>query len=474
MASKSRVQSVQLKSPVEKPSLVSFEEMERAEKAMLQNVQQSAFPAEDHQLTGLSGSKHVRRSSPLFKLEPVLKNGLLCVGGRLSCARISLDEKHQIILPKNNHVSSLIINHYHTLSGHSGRQHVLSLLRQRYWVIKANSAVRKILTKCYSCRGRESSFCEQKMADLPEDRLVPDRPPFTTVGVDYFGPFQVRRARSLVKRYGVIFTCMTIRAVHIEIARSLDTDSFLLALRRFIATRGQVQELRSDNGTNFTSGEGELRESIQAWNHDKIHEEMLQSNMKWNFKPPDGSHHGGFWERCIHSIRRILRALLLEQTTDDESLATLMCEVESILNSRPITVVSEDSRDLESLTPNHLLLLKSDTMMLQVFSRRKTFLPGVDGGKFNIFLIFFGNDGPLKYLPLLQSRQKWLYPRRNLAIGDVVLVAAENTSRNSWPLGRIEQVFPDKEGFVRRVKVKVKSAILERPVDKLVLLVEGK
>ena len=85
---------------------------------------------------------------------------------------------------------------------------------------------------------------------------------------------------------------------------------------------------------------------------------MLQRNIKWSFSPPYGLHHGGFWERCIRSIRRILRALLLEQTKDDEGLIPLMCEVESILNSRSITVVSEDSRDLEPLTPNHFLLLK--------------------------------------------------------------------------------------------------------------------
>ena len=101
------MQSDQLKNPVEKPSLISVEELERAEKAILQNVQQTAFPAEVHQLTGPSGSEHVRLSSPLFKLDPVLRNGSLCVGGRLSCARISLDAKHQIILPKNNHVSNL-------------------------------------------------------------------------------------------------------------------------------------------------------------------------------------------------------------------------------------------------------------------------------------------------------------------------------------------------------------------------------
>ena len=137
---------------------------------------------------------------------------------------------------------------------------------------------------------------------------------------------------------------MTTHAVHIEIAHILDKDSFLLALRLFIARRGQVQELRSDNGTNFPSGNRELRESTQEWNHDNIHEEVLQRNIKWSFNPPYGSHHGSFWERCIRSIGRILRALLLEQTTDDEGLTTILCEVESILNSRPITVVSEDSR----------------------------------------------------------------------------------------------------------------------------------
>ena len=119
------------------------------------------------------------------------------------------------------------------------------------------------------------------MADLPEDRLILNKPPFTAVGVDFFGPFQVRRSRSLVKRYGLIYNYiymiyLTIRAVHIEVAHNLDTDSFLLALRRLIARRGQVQEIRSHNGTIMTSRERELRESIEAWNNKKIHEAMLQ------------------------------------------------------------------------------------------------------------------------------------------------------------------------------------------------------
>ena len=167
------------------------------------------------------------------------------------------------------------------------------------------------------------------MDDLPESRVLPDKPPFTSVGVDYFGPFQVRRGRSLLKRYCIIFTCLAIRAVHLEVAHCLDTDSFLLALRRFIARRGQVKEIVSDNGTNFTSGERELRDTISYWNQEKIHNSLLQKNIKWSFNPPYGSHFGGIRERCIRTVQKILQAILREQIIDHERLLTLMCKVES-------------------------------------------------------------------------------------------------------------------------------------------------
>ena len=172
------------------------------------------------------------------------------------------------------------------------------------------------------------------------------------MGVDYFGPFQVRHGWSLV-----------IWAVHIEIAYSLDTDSFLLALRRFIDRRGQVREIHSDNGSNFASGERELRDAMLERNKEKIHNALLQKNIKWSFSPPYGSHFGGIWERCNRTVLKILQALLREQITDEESLATLMCEVENIMNSQPITTVSSDPNDNEPLTPNHLLLLISEVAL---------------------------------------------------------------------------------------------------------------
>lgn len=189
----------------------------------------------------------------------------------------------------------------------------------------------------------------------------------------------------------------------------------------------------------------------------------MQRDIKWSFNPPYGSHHGGVWERCIRSVRRILRALLQEQTTDDEGLVTLMCEVESILNSRPITVVSDDTRDLQPLIPNHLLLLKPDSPMPPGVFRKEDLFSRRRWRQIQYLSDIFWKKWSKEYLPLLQSRQKWLYPRRNLPVGDVVLVAAESTSRNSWPLGKVLEVFPDKRGYVRRVKVNAKSSILERP-----------
>jgi len=214
-------------------------------------------------------------------------------------APIDNDARHPIILPKGHHIVKLIIKYYHHISGHSGLEYTLALIRQRYWIINARSTVRSVLNECFSCRKHQAPTSQQKIANLPEDRITPSKPPFTYTGLDCFGPFEVRRGRTNVKRYGVIFTCLTLRAVHIEVANSLDTESFINALRQFIARRGQPEEIRSDNGGDFVRGERELREAVQEWNQSQIHDFLLQRNIKWTFNPPTGSHHGGAWERCI-------------------------------------------------------------------------------------------------------------------------------------------------------------------------------
>lgn len=227
---------------------LSAEDLSKAEDAIIQFCQRENFNSE---ICTLTAGIPVKRNSPIYKLNPTLKNGVLRVGGRLSRTTMSEQSKHSAILSKDHHASMLILRHIHEQTGHGGRNYSLSKLRERYWITHANAAARKLLSSCVFCKRHRAKLCEQKMADLPKERTTPDLPPFTNVGVDYFGPFEVKQGRSNVKRYGVVFTCMASRAVHLEVAHSLDTDSCISAIRRFICRRGRVSHFRSDNGTNF-------------------------------------------------------------------------------------------------------------------------------------------------------------------------------------------------------------------------------
>lgn len=127
-----------------------------------------------------------------------------------------------------------------------------------------------------------------------------------------------------MKRYGVIFTCLAVRAIYIKVASSLNTDSFINALRRFTARRGQVKELRSDNGTNFVGAQRKLRETIESWNQGQIHNTLLQKGINWIFHPPAGAHQGCVWERLIRSVRKVLNSTLNVQSLDEEGLHSFM------------------------------------------------------------------------------------------------------------------------------------------------------
>lgn len=311
----------------------------------------------------------------------------------------------------------------------------------------------------------------QEMAELPKVRLTPYQPPFTSTGVDYFGPLHAKRGRGTVKRYGCIFVCMTSRAVHLELAQSLETDAFIMVLRRFLNTRGNVKQLRSDNGTNFIGAERELREAIDQWNHRQIEDELRDRDCEWVFHPPGASHMSGVWERLIRGVKRSMKAILGERLVDEEVLRTVLSEAQGIANSRPLCPNSDDVRDMDAITPNHLLLQKPTAMTLSpghfddadLICRKRW-------KQSQILADHYWRRWLREYLPTLQERQKWNNPRRNLAVDDLVVVVDENAPRGQWLLGRIVRVFPGKDGFVRSAEVKTKHSTLHRPIRKLCLL----
>jgi len=193
-----------------------------------------------------------------------------------------------------------------SLVGHSGVSHTWTSLRQRYWVVKGTEKIRKVLGHYLFGKRRNSSFGTQFMADLPLCRVTAGNPLFHFTGIDFFGPILIKQGRSQVKRYGCMFTCLTMRAVHLELSYSLDTDAFINALRRFISRRGKPNTFYSDNGTNLIGGCQELRKSVRDLNQDVIEKRLKQEEIRWKFQCPYASHFSGIWERVIRSIRRVL------------------------------------------------------------------------------------------------------------------------------------------------------------------------
>ena len=235
------------------------------------------------------------------------------VGGRLRHASLSDDVKFPIILPRDSHVTMLSVKHFHESTSHQGKGMTLNAIRSNgFWVVSGSSTVASAISSCVKCQKLRGDMQEQRMSDLLEDSLE-STPPFTYCAVDYFGPFIVKDGRKELKRYGVLYICIASRDIHLETANSLETDSFINALRRFISRRGPIRQLRSDQGTNFVGARKELTQALAEMDHGKIKAKLLEEQCDWfpfKMNVPAASHMGGVWERQIRSVRSVLLSLL--------------------------------------------------------------------------------------------------------------------------------------------------------------------
>ena len=297
------------------------------------------------------------------------------------------------------------------------------------------------------------------MADLPTDRLD-SGPPFSYCGVDFFGPWVVKDGRKEIKRYGSLYTCLQSRAVHIEVATSLSTDSFINCLQRFISIRGPIRTLRCDCGTNFIGAKNELNASIKEFDEDSIRRFLLSNDcdlIDFKFNTPNASHMGGIWERQIRTTRAVLDSLLRNVGTqlDDDSLRTFMYEAAAIVNSRPLTVDSaNDPLSLAPLTPNQILTMKHDVVLPPLGNFENTDLYSKKRWRRVQHLTHkFWKRWRKEYLQNLQVRSKWNKTLPNVEIDDVVIICDDNLPRSRWRLGRVVETFPSKDGLVHSVRL---------------------
>ncbi|XP_055585033.1 uncharacterized protein LOC129737892 [Uranotaenia lowii] len=454
---------------------LTSEEFKAAENLLWRQAQIDAYPNE---YSALEESREtnspieIAKTSPLYKLSPYLDEyGVIRMNSRIGAAPITqFEAKYPIILPQQHRITKLIIDSYHRRYLHGNHETIVNEMRQKFYISGLRAQVRKVSAECQTCIIEKAKPRPPMMAPLPPARLTPFVKPFTFVGVDYFGPILVKQGRSLVKRWVALFTCLTVRAVHLEIAHSLTTSSCIMAFRRFIARRGSPAEIFSDNGTNFQGAKNILMDQLQQI-HQVCAVTFTNSNTRWNFNPPAAPHMGGSWERLVRSIKLAMEGISKHPRNPcDEVLETVALEAEAIVNSRPLTYIPLETENSEALTPNHFLLYgeRGITQPIRLVEPEGTVLR--DSWKLARNLVdMFWNRWIREYLPTITRRTKWFTPVRPLKSGDLVLVVDEN-KRNGWIRGRILSVVKAGDGQVRKAYVKTINGESLKPVVKLALL----
>ncbi|MCP3668459.1 MAG: transposase family protein [Gammaproteobacteria bacterium] len=454
-----------------------------AEKFWFYRIQHSAFES-------VFKSLGTKTEDSLVKQLDLVQNesGLLESRGRQEI----LDKPSPLLLPKNHQITKLIIDDIHKENLHMRVGHTLAQVRQRFWIPHGRVVVKNVLNSCITCKKFHGGpFRLPDMPTLPRSRVCQSEP-FQFVGLDYCGPMMIRKSRKEEpeKRWICIFTCLAIRAVHLEVVKDLSTESFLHTVQRFISRRGTPEKIISDNFSSFKMGQQVLDAMWQDTIDDaEVYSYFSKKGMNWNFITELSPWEGGFYERLIGSVKSCLRKALGRKIPILEDFITLVTKVEGILNSRPLTHSGEDISDLDRLiTPANFLV-----------GRKKLGLPAFGTGTNledpdfslgespaeTVYRMFQNREKTLDsfweiwhqdYLDLLRSRSQrdHRHPRilakTSPWVGEVVLVHDANVPRSCWRLGQIVSLRrAGKDGMdVKSAEVRVPNGrIIRRPINLL-------
>lgn len=444
-------------------------ELSHAERFWIIKTQQQSFPNEYENLTN---KKPIAQKSRLLSLNPFFRDGIIRVGGRLKNSKISYDRQHQVILPANSHLTKLIILDAHFKTMHGGVQLTMANTRLKYWIMSGKNIIRWTIHKCVTCFRYTATSSQQLMGDLPEPRVTMARP-FKNSGVDFAGPltikFSVGRGSRTTKAYVALFICFSTKAIHLDAVSDLSTSAFLAAFRRFCGRRGICTNIYSDCGTNFVGASKKLQNGGNEWAkhlNGEMRDTLSTAGTQWHFIPPGSPHFGGLWEAGVKSMKHHFKRISNHNLTFEE-LSTILCQIESCLNSRPLYPMSNDPDDIMALTPGHFLIGEPllavpegnlmETPVHQLHKWRK--LQGIYQE--------FWKHWNAEYLTRLQQRPKWKKEIKNVEPGNLVLIRDEQLPPSKWLLGRIMETQPGRDGFTRVVTIKTKNTILKRPITKV-------
>ncbi|XP_058448664.1 uncharacterized protein LOC131428635 [Malaya genurostris] len=434
-------------------------------------VQHECFTSE---ISALKANKHVSNQSKLRFLHPELHDGLIRVGGRLQNADIHVNARNPLVLPSRHPLTRLIAETIHRQQLHCGPQQLLVTMHQRFWPLRGRDLVRSVVHSCVTCVKARPRQLSQLMGSLPAVRVTQSHA-FENVEIDFAGPFYLRRSSPRAapsKSYVAVFVCMATKAAHLELVSELTTAAFIGCFRRFIARRGRPKNVYCDNAKNFVGADREIRRLFLSQQHrHAISSEASAQLIQFHFIPARSPNFGGLWEACVKSMKQHLRRVIGTACLTQEAFVTVLTQVESCLNSRPVTPISTDPNDMQVLTPGHFLIgralnaLPEPDYTLIPENRLRMW------ERIQRCTQHFWQRWHHEYLTSLQKRYKWSKFTRNLAIGSIVLLQEESLPVLKWSIGRVLDVHPDESGIVRVASVRLPSGIVtRRSISRLCLL----
>lgn len=447
-------------------------ELNQSQDTIIKTVQAQTFSRE---IGALIKQQVIGKQSKLYNLDPFVDSkGILRVGGRLRNAFLPYETKHPAVLPAKHHITKLLIELEHISLLHAGPSQTLASLRTKFWPLKAKGEVRRVIHSCMRCFRVAPRLLSQKMGNLPSDRLEPCRP-FLKVGIDYLGPLYIKqgnkRSKTKVKVWVALFVCMVSKAVHLEVVGDLTTECFINVLKRMTARRGKISDIYCDNATTFVGAKNELR-NIAKLIQNQINNSDIQlysskENISWHFNPPKAPNFGGLWERLVKSVKFHFKRIVGGALLTHEEAFTIITQIEGIINSRPLTPLSNDPMDYNVLTPAHFLIGESFTDVpapdiRHVRSNRLDRWQRIEQLKQH-----FWNRFSKEVMSQLQERSKWRQMgKTKLHPGTLVLIQ-ESSPPMFWKLGRIDELFPGSDGLPRVATVRTSQGSFKRSVRHL-------
>ena len=463
-----RLSNITIKRPTS-TRFITPAEFTRAEQLMFKKIQHETFEKEFELIE--KGRSNLSR---LAKLSPVIINGLIRMSSRAQHADTSYDAKNPIILPNKNLFVEVFIKHHHEKNMHQGEEMTVADVRQKAWVLEARAAVKRVKRNCQECKNRQARPKLPIMGQLPAARLDFGALPFTHVGLDAFGPYKVKFGRGSVKRYGIIFTCLTYRAVHLELLENLTTEACLMSIKSFLARRGGSLHFYSDNGKNFVGASNVLTDQFATIAQGLSERIANHHHILWHFIPVHSPWFGGAWERLIQSIKKCIDFVMHEESPHESVFRNALIEAETWMNKRPLTHVPIDHVDAPPLTPNHVLF--GDTQdrqatMENVFRASQSFNSNVTRGTQHL-VNKFHSRWVKEYLPLISKRDKWIERTKPVEVGDVAILIEPSVGKEGWKKCKVVATHPGADGYVRAVDVQLadKSIKKSRSVGRIAIL----